>query len=267
MTSEKMAAAAFGRENAWDPNIYNRFSSEREAPFWDLANLLEPVPDGRVADLGCGDGRLTAALHLRLNAGHTLGIDSAPGMLVETTAHASDSVSFAKGDIASWIAPAPFDVIFANASLQWVADHPRVIASLRGSLAPQGQLAVQVPSNADHVVYQLANQLGREWLGDDSPMDTVAKNVLKPEDYSVLLESLGFSRQHVRLVVYGHHLSSAAETVEWVKGTSLNRFKAVFDEGGYKEFLEQYRQLVIRELGDKSPYFFTFNIILMWARL
>lgn len=262
-----MAVDASGRENTWDPNIYNRFSSEREAPFWDLANLLEPAAGGRLADLGCGDGRLTAALHARLNAGQTLGIDSAPGMLAETTAHASESVTFAKGDIASWIAPQSFDVIFANASLQWVADHPRVIASLKESLAPDGQLAIQVPSNADHVVYQLANELGREWLGDDSPVDTVAKNVLKPEEYSVLLESLGFTRQHVRLVVYGHHLSSAAETVEWVRGTSLNRFKAIFDEVGYKKFLEQYRQLVIKELGDQSPYFFTFKRILMWGRL
>ena len=45
----------------WDPVQYNRFAAEREQPFWDLAALVEPVERPVVVDLGCGDGRLTAA--------------------------------------------------------------------------------------------------------------------------------------------------------------------------------------------------------------
>ncbi|TAN20199.1 MAG: methyltransferase domain-containing protein [Actinomycetota bacterium] len=265
MTPENTAAS--GREKTWEPAIYNQFSSQREEPFWDLANLLEPAEGARLADLGCGDGRLTAALHSYLRAGNTLGIDSAPGMLAGTAAFANQSVEFARGDIAEWSAPGSFDIIFANASLQWVADHPRVISSLKESLAPGGQLAIQVPSNADHVIYRLASQLGSEWFGDNSPVDTVALNVKKPEEYSELLESLGFARHHVRLVVYGHRLSSASQTVDWVKGTTLNRFKAILDDAEYENFLQEYHRRVIKELDDQSPYFFTFKRILMWARL
>ncbi len=263
MTAEYDPAS--GREKTWEPTIYNKFALQREEPFWELASLLEPANAPRVVDLGCGDGRLTSALHTYLGASETLGIDSAPRMLESAAAYADGSVTFARGDIADWCAPASFDIIFANASLQWVADHRRVIASLKEALVPAGQLAIQVPSNSDHAIYQLANQLGREWLGDDSPQDTVAMNVLKPEEYSELLQSLGFRRQRVQLVVYGHHLSSTAQTVEWVKGTSLNRFKAVLGQAEYQNFVERYLQLVIRELGDHSPYFFTFKRILMWA--
>ncbi len=265
MTAENDSAP--GREKTWEPTIYNRFASQREEPFWELAGLLEPADAPRVVDLGCGDGRLTSALHKYLGASETLGIDSAPRMLESAAAYADGSVKFASGDIADWCSTASFDIIFANASLQWVADHRRVISSLKDSLVQGGQMALQVPSNADHAIYQLANQLGREWLGDDSPQDTVAMNVLKPEEYSELLESLGFRRQHVRLVVYGHHLSSTAQTVEWVKGTSLNRFKAVLSQADYQRFVERYLELVISELGDRSPYFFTFKRILMWASL
>lgn len=256
-----------GREKTWEPGIYNKFASEREEPFWDLARLVEPVEGARLVDLGCGDGRLTSLLHTFLGASETLGVDSAPGMLGASAAHSTASVTFARGDIATWSAPAAFDIIFANASLQWVDDHRRVISSLKTSLAQSGQLAIQVPSNADHVIYQIAAQLGREWLGDDSPPDTVAMNVLKPEEYAVLLEELGFARQHVRMVVYGHHLSSTRQTVEWVKGTSLNRFKAILDESEYARFLEEYKSRVLDALGDRSPYFFTFKRILMWGRM
>ncbi|MGB7053676.1 MAG: hypothetical protein WBG41_19095, partial [Acidimicrobiales bacterium] len=63
----------------WDPAQYNRFSSQREQPFWDLAALLEPVPAPTLVDLGSGDGRLTAALHRQLGARRSVGVDSAPG--------------------------------------------------------------------------------------------------------------------------------------------------------------------------------------------
>ena len=52
--------------DTWDPQQYERFAAERAAPFWDLLSLVRPVPGGRVVDLGCGNGELTAALHRRL---------------------------------------------------------------------------------------------------------------------------------------------------------------------------------------------------------
>ena len=49
--------------DTWNPTQYERFRSEREQPFYDLAALITRRPAGRVVDLGCGTGLLTAALH------------------------------------------------------------------------------------------------------------------------------------------------------------------------------------------------------------
>ena len=46
--------------DTWDPDTYHRFQAERRQPFDDLLALVEPVPSGRVVDLGCGTGELTA---------------------------------------------------------------------------------------------------------------------------------------------------------------------------------------------------------------
>ena len=255
----------------WDPGQYNRFAAEREQPFWDLAGLLEAVERPRVVDLGCGDGRLTAALHERLGAAHTLGIDASPQMLASAEGHRSPAVCFEAGDLASWPEGSRGDdrvgVVFANASLQWVPDHEAVLARWRDALGPDGQLAVQVPANADHPSHVVAQQLGTEWLGVEAPPDPVAANVLPPERYAEVLDALGFARVSVRLQVYGHHLGSSADVVEWVKGTSLTRFKALMDEDGFARFLAEYERRLVDRLGRRSPYFYPFKRILMWGRL
>jgi trans-aconitate 2-methyltransferase len=250
----------------WNPQQYNAFAAQREQPFWDLAGLLEPVDGPSVTDLGCGDGRLTAALHEHLSAHVTVGVDSSQAMLSDACAHARAGVSFESADIAGWHGVAQ-DVVFSNAALQWVADHPAVLARWRAALSAGGQLAVQVPCNADHPSHLVAGELGEEWLGVRAPADPVRENVLAPESYALLLARLGFERQHVRLQVYLHRLDSSADVVEWVKGTSLTRFKATLGEDDYARFLQEYRNRLLAKIGDHAPYLYAFKRILMWGRL
>jgi len=252
--------------DAWDPAQYNRFADEREQPFWDLAALLQPVNAPVVADLGCGDGRLTAALHAHLGARTSLGVDSSPAMINDAAAHATAVVSFEPGDISTWEQPGTYDVVFANASLQWVPDHPAVLARWIRSLKPGGQIAVQVPSNADQATHRIAAELGAELLADPPP-DPVANNVLAPEQYATVLDELGCVAQTVRLQVYGHHLATTSDAVEWVKGTMLTRFKEPLGPDGWNEFVEIFRERYVSEIGDRSPYFFPFKRVLLWGRL
>ena len=253
-----------GATSTWDPGQYNRFAAERERPFWDLADLLEPLPSPRVVDLGCGDGRLTAALHEKIGAAETTGIDSSPAMLAAAGPHAGGGVKFSEADISSWTGR-DLDVVFSNAALQWVPDHAGVLERWTTALRPGGQLAVQMPTNADHPSHRVARALAAEWLGDRAPADPVEQNVLVPEAYAALLHDLGFRHQHVRMQVYGHVLASSADVVEWAKGTSLTRFKAVLG-ADHERFADEYRRRLVAELGDHQPYIYAFKRILLWGR-
>ncbi|HXZ99422.1 MAG TPA: methyltransferase domain-containing protein [Candidatus Binatia bacterium] len=252
--------------SAWDPAQYNRFAAERQQPFWDLRSLLEPVAAPLVADLGCGDGRLTAALHRDLAARRTDGIDLSETMLAAASARAEPNLRFSHGDIGAW-SGSGYDVVFSNAALQWAPDHRAVLERWRGSLADGGQLAVQMPANADHPSHTVLVELAADWIGPAAPPDPVATNVLRPEEYSGLLDQLGFDRQVVRLQVYPHRLASAQEVVEWMRGTSLNRFKASMGSQEYSRFVEEYRRRLIHALDDEQPYLYTFKRILLWGRL
>ncbi len=249
----------------WDPAQYNKFAAEREQPFWDLARLLEPVVSPTLVDLGCGDGRLTAELSRRVGAASTIGIDSSPSMIAAAVTHADERIRFEIGDIGTWERPDSYQILVANASMQWVPDHPSVLARWARSLKGGGQLAVQVPANADHPAHLVAAELAAEWL-DDPPPDPVQRNVLPPERYARVLDDLGFRHQHVRLQVYPHHLASTTEVVEWVKGTTLTRLKNALGAGRWEPFIVSYRERLVSVLGDRSPVFYPFKRILMWAR-
>jgi trans-aconitate 2-methyltransferase len=252
--------------DTWDPAVYHRFQAERKQPFDDLLALVDRVPGGAVVDLGCGSGELTAELHQHTGAALTTGVDSSANMLEQATAQEKAGLTFVHGDLATWEPQAPLDVVFANASLQWVPDHSSLLARLRDQLAPRGQLAVQMPANFDHPTHTIADTVGRSF-----GMPPVARfeAVLAPERYAGLLDELGFAEIHARMQVYVHRLPSTASVVEWVKGTLLTEYRRELSPEQYDQFLEQYRTQLFTALGDPSgeaPYTHLFKRILFWAR-
>ncbi len=258
----------------WNPEQYHRFAAERAQPFHDLLSLVHvDAPIRRGVDLGCGSGELTALAADTLGIEDLLGIDSSPSMLAEAAEHVRAGLRFDRADIGEWTSAHDLDLVLANASLQWVPSHETVLSQWRDALGPAGQLAVQVPANADmpsHVVADRVAHLPRffEAFGvEGPPPDPVAHNVLSPERYAVLLHELGFVEQHVRLQVYAHVLPSSRHVVEWVRGTTLTRFQKVLDPGVYAAFLEEYEARLLDVIGDHEPYFFPFKRILMWGRL
>jgi trans-aconitate 2-methyltransferase len=255
--------------DAWDPGQYEQFKAERAQPFDDLVALLRPRPNGAVVDLGCGTGELTHVLHQRMQARDTLGIDSSAAMLAKSAP--APGVRFEERDIATFNATGLMDVVFANASLQWVPHHDRLLPRLAAALKPGGQLAVQMPANSDHPSHLVAADVAAdspfaEAFDGDPPPDPVQSNVLRPEQYADLLDEMGFAEQHVRLQVYGHRMGAASDVVEWVKGTTLTRFRERLPEDLYEAFLVRYTDALLSVLGNRRPYFYAFKRILFWAR-
>jgi trans-aconitate 2-methyltransferase len=255
----------------WNPDQYERFHAERRQPFDDLIALCEPVPEGRIVDLGCGTGHLTAELHQRLQAAETVGIDSSESMLARAQGDHGEvaGLSFQAGNIETWLGH-DLDLVFANASLQWVDDHLNLLARMRTALAPGGQLAFQVPSNYRHPSHLLAIQVANEGpfidaLEEDVPEDR-GRFVLSAEIYADLLYELGAKQQVVRMEVYGHELSSTSDVVEWVMGTLLTPYRTRLTPELFAAFVDRYRERLLEELGEREPYFYGFRRILCWAR-
>lgn len=259
-------------EREWDPGTYERFTELRARPFWDLADLIDAYhPISSMADLGCGTGRLTVELADRIGVDRATGVDSSPKMLATAAEHSRPGRNFVAGDIATWVGDRQIDLIVANASLQWVPDHRMVLAHWAAQLSPHGQLAVQVPANADHPSHTCSAAVAQREpfasaMRGNPPPDPVAANVLAPEEYAELLHSLGFVDPHVRLQVYPQVMESSAAVVDWVSGTSLTRFFRVLPDELHDSFVDGYRNELLATIGDTSPYFYAFKRILMHGR-
>ena len=145
-------------------------------------------------------------------------------MLATATALDAPGVRFALGDLAGPNAPGGWDVVLANASLQWVPDHDAVLADWRDRLAPGGQLAVQVPANPDHPSHLAITEVLHSEpffsLLDGAPPPDPLLSVRSPEHYAELLWRLGAQDQIVRLEVYGWRCPTPAR---WPTGPRAPR--------------------------------------------
>lgn len=246
----------------WNPEQYQKFQSERSAPFYDLLSLVEIRPSLAGIDLGCGSGELTRVLAETLPFSKITGLDSSPQMLEKAAPYANESLRFIRGNLASL--EGSWDLIFSNAALQWVNDHHSLIRFIFSKLAPGGQLCVQVPSNHHHISHQLILKTAR--------MDrfrTILQGferispVLDVEGYANLLYELGALKIQVFEKVYPHVLADADAVVEWISGTALVPY---FERLGThkKEFITTLTAEMEKALPG-SPLFYPFRRILFSA--
>ncbi|MES2945392.1 MAG: methyltransferase domain-containing protein, partial [Pseudomonadota bacterium] len=132
----------------WSAKQYSAFENERTRPVRDLVAALSVQPVRTAIDLGCGPGNSTEVLAQRFPDAKVTGMDSSEDMVVAARKRLPE-LAFELADIASWNPPESYDVILANASLQWLPDHAGLYPRLVSKLAPGGSLAVQTPDNID----------------------------------------------------------------------------------------------------------------------
>lgn len=249
--------------DTWNPGQYDKFRDERSRPFFDLLALVD-VRGGRVVDLGCGTGELTKALHDTVGATETLGLDSSASMLAR--APTAPRLQFRVGAIESF-AEGGWDVVFSNAALQWIDDHPALFARLASLVAPGGQLAVQMPANHDHPSHIVAAEVASEEPFRTALGGWVRRSpVLGIEEYARLFDRLGLRELRIRLEVYVHHLDSRDGVVEWVKGTLLTDYERRMPPELFARFLEAYRARLLPRLEAERPFVYPFKRVLLVGR-
>ena len=109
---------------SWSAGQYLKFEKERNRPIEDLLARTNPQKVQRVIDLGCGPGNSTEFLVAKYPDIEVNGIDSSPEMIAAAKERLP-GVHFEIADISTWEKKGLFDIILANASLQWVPDHVR----------------------------------------------------------------------------------------------------------------------------------------------
>jgi trans-aconitate methyltransferase len=103
-----------------------------------LIDLLAPQPGERVLDAGCGLGQASAAL--AATGARVTGIDIHAPLLEQARLWAPEA-EFVAGDLLTWRPDAPFDAIYAFATLHWVPPPDTAARALYALLRAGGRLA------------------------------------------------------------------------------------------------------------------------------
>ncbi|WP_439854394.1 trans-aconitate 2-methyltransferase [Pseudomonas yamanorum] len=222
----------------WSAKQYSMFEQQRTRPVRDL---VAAIPDGDVrtaVDLGCGPGNSTEVLADRFPQALVTGMDSSDDMLVDARKRLP-ALNFELADIGAWNPAQKFDVILANASLQWLPDHATLYPHLVSQLTLGGTLAVQTPDNLDEPAHKLAREVAADgpWA---AKIGAVKHNERHAASYYFELLSKHCSTVDVWRTTYHHPLAGSAAVVEWFKGSALRPFLAPLTESEKSAFLDEY---------------------------
>ncbi len=209
--------------SSWDPSRYLRFGGERTRPSHDLVSRIFVDAPVSVVDLGCGPGNSTRVLRERWPAATVVGVDNSAAM-IESARSAFPDGEWTLGDMETWSAPTPVDVVFSNAALQWATGHEALVRRWFGMVAPGGALAFQMPSGKYSPVRQLMQEVADDpaW----SARMTAARRALTMEEPAVYYDALAPLARGIDMweTEYAHVLASADAIVDWMSGTGLRPF-------------------------------------------
>lgn len=251
MSSRKGAAGGSGEkrntDTRWDPDQYQKFSDHRLRPALELLNRVPVEAPDIVFDLGCGTGAVTRIMADRWPRAKVHGLDNSTEMLDKARAEGGN-VDWIEADVSTWAPGAAPDLIYSNATLHWVEDHPSLFPKLVGFLNSGGCLAVQMPLSFDAPSHRLMRKTladggeGGKPLGTDALRKRVARKWVADKDvyYDLLCD-------HVRYLdiwetEYLQVLEGEDAVLEWVKATGLRPVLDGLKGAERDRFLEIYRQ-------------------------
>jgi trans-aconitate methyltransferase len=210
---QQSAVIAAAPAKKWDPNFYETKHAIVFKAAADMVDLLAPVDDERILDLGCGTGQLTAEIARR--GAKVIGIDQSQDMIDQAQRNFPD-IWFEVGDATQFKTTQPFDAVFSNAVLHWVKRPADAIARVWDALRPGGRFVAEFggKGNIAQIIkgaQDTLTTLGRLALSDDTPWYFPSIG-----EYASLLEERGFHVMFAQLFDRPTKLDGEAGLRHWI---------------------------------------------------
>jgi trans-aconitate 2-methyltransferase len=211
----------------WDPEDYARNSGAQLGWARELIARLALTGSEVVLDVGCGDGRVTAEFARALPRGHVFGVDSSPEFIAWATAHyppsAYPALRFQVMSAEALVTDRPFDLVFSNAVLHWVPDHPAFLRGAARALRPGGRIVVSCggAGNAAEVVAVMDRLIAATAWRAHFDGFAFPYAFHAPAEYAVWLPEAGFAVERCALVEKDMTHDGAAGMAGWIRTTWL----------------------------------------------
>ena len=181
----------------WNAAEYTHISELQATMAAEALALLDLKGSERILDIGCGDGRITAAVAARVPTGSVLGVDASQDMIQFAAKRFAGSpgsnLQFAVADAGELGFRNEFDLVISFNALHWVTDQAAALRSIRTALKSSGQARLRlVPKGARKSLEDVIEETrcSAKW----APSFTSFRDPylhLTPEEYRVVAESCG----------------------------------------------------------------------------
>ncbi len=211
----------------WDPAAYAANSSSQQGWARELIAKLELRGDERILDVGCGDGKVTAELAHAVPKGAVIGMDASAEMIQfagkNFPAGKIPNLKFQIMDARQIRFARAFDLIFSNAALHWVDDHPAFLRGAAAALRSGGRLVVSCGGrgNAQDVFVALRAELRLKRWREFFRKVEAPYFFHAPEEYEKWLPRFGFKARAVQLADKRMIFETRAKFAGWFRTTWL----------------------------------------------
>jgi trans-aconitate 2-methyltransferase len=223
----------------WNPGLYLKFKDERTQPSIDLVNKIKidytPV---NIVDIGCGPGSSSQILTEKWPSAHLVGVDSSPNMIEKANKDFPQNEWFL-ADAFEFNYPKKFDIVFSNATIQWIANHKLLMYKFHDMLSARGVLAIQIPLFWDMAIGKSIAKIALEDHWKHKLEDV--ENLFTIHDHHYYYDILSglFSRIEIWKSSYIHVMESYKSILEMIRSTGLKPYLERLKSKEEKSLLEE----------------------------
>jgi trans-aconitate 2-methyltransferase len=233
----------------WNPDLYLKFDKERTQPSIDLVSRIKFNNPGKIIDIGCGPGNSTQVLVARWTDSAILGIDNSPAM-IEKAKRDYPHQSWKIADAGIDEIKGKYEIVFSNATIQWIPGHTELLKKFHGLLSDKGVLAVQVPLFWDMALGKAIESIAsnKRWINQTKgvrELFTIHDSFFYYNNLSKLFASID-----MWVTDYFHILESHSAILEMIKSTGLRPYLDRLTSDSDKN---EFEEMVLIEIKKDYP--------------
>lgn len=256
----------------WHASEYHRQSALQQAMAAEQLAQLTLGGSERILDVGCGDGKITAAIAARVPGGSVMGIDPSQDMIAFASSHFAPpdlaNLRFQVADVRALPYQDEFDLVVSFNALHWVPEQGLALAEIRKALSPAGRALLRlVPEGRRKCLEDVIEDVrqGARWVDHFHGFRRPYVH-LTPEEYQVLAEQCGFRvlRLHVEDKAWDFKTRDAfaafarATFVEWTRRLPESEWQAFVTD-----VLEQYQTVAADSPQEVNTFkFYQMEVVL-----
>lgn len=228
----------------WQASDYHRQSSLQQVMAEEQLRRLILEGSERILDVGCGDGKITAAIAARVPHGSVVGIDPSRDMIAFASNHFGPphhaNVRFEVADARRLPFQQEFDRVVSFNALHWIPEQETALRSIRTALKTEGRVVLRfVPRGTRQPLEDVIEEVRQQpqWSSHFAGYRTPHAH-FTPEEYRELAERAGFEVVRLEVEDKAWDFETRENFVNFARATFVEWIQHL-PEGRWAEFITE----------------------------